>query len=85
MILYYGFTRRNGATANGTNRKTLLQRSVDTVSLVRGRDRVEKKQKQNKSLLCEKADAMLEVQKSVGRLSVVKMGRRYKGDFVPAR
>ena len=65
MTLCFGFTRRNGATANGTNRKTLLQKLVDTVSLVRGRDRIEKKQKENKGLLRQKADAMLEVQKSI--------------------
>ena len=74
MILYYGFTRRNGATANGTNRKTLLQRSVDIDSLARGRNKVEKEQRKNKSMLRQKAYAMLEVQESVGRLSVDKMG-----------
>ena len=84
MTLCFGFTRRNGATANGMKVNSLSQKLVDTVSLVRGRNKVEKKQKQNKSLLCEKADAMLEVQKSVGRLSVDKMGRRYKGNFVSA-
>ena len=76
--------RRNGATANGMNRKTLLLKSAGTVSLARGRDKVEKKQKENKGLLRQKADAMLEVQESVGRLFLVGIGRRYKGNFVPA-
>ena len=84
MIPFFGFTRRNGATANGMKVNSLSQKLVDIDSLVRGRNKVEKKQKENKGLLRQKTDAMLEVQESVGRLSVDKMGRRYRGDFVPA-
>ena len=84
MILYYGFTRRNGAKANGMKVNSLSQKLVDTDSLARGRNRVEKKQKQNKGMLQKKTDIMLEVQESVWRLFMDKMGRRYKGDFVSA-
>ena len=51
MILYYGFTRRNGATANGTKVNSLSQKLVNTVSLARGRDRIEKEQRKNKKML----------------------------------
>ena len=73
MILYYGFTRRNGAKANGMKVNSLSQKLVDTDSLARGRNRVEKKQKQNKGMLQKKTDIMLELQKSAGRLFVDKM------------
>ena len=73
MILYDGFTRRNVAKENGMKVNSLSQKLVDTASLVRGRNRVEKKQKQNKGMLQKKTDIMLELQKSAGRLFVVKM------------
>ena len=62
MTPCFGSMRRNGATANGMNRKILLQKLVDIDSLVRGRNRIEKGQEKNKGMLQQKTDIMLEVQ-----------------------
>ena len=59
--------RNDGARISGKPKKApYMQKLVDTVSLARGRNRIEKGQEKNKGMLQQKTDIMLEVQESVG-------------------